>query len=90
MGDADEIVSDDIAAFRNAALNRLELCRPLTLESMEQEQAQLEQRLAHFSDCTDAVEIWAALGVGDTAAVPLMDIAAFLDMTDNIRKDKHA
>lgn len=90
LGDADEIVSDDITAFRNAALNRLELCRPLSLESMEHEQALLEHRLTHFSDCTDAVEIWAALGIENTAAVPLMDISAFLDMTDNIRKDKHA
>lgn len=92
MGDIDAIVADDIEAFRNATIARLNHSKPLSLESVMQDQAVLEKRLQQFgsrADTIDALEIWRELGVADPAAVPLADIASFLDMIAT-GKDHHA
>jgi malonate decarboxylase beta subunit len=63
MGDCDRLVEDDVQAFRAAAAALLGESRPLTLEFLQAEHAQLTQRIERFGDCHDALEIWQRLGV---------------------------
>lgn len=74
-GDCDELVDDNIGAFREAALHRLGQPHPLSLEALEQEQALLAKRLAEQGDCADAVDIWRRLGIPDAPAVVNLDAA---------------
>ena len=76
MGDCDVLVEDDIAAFRTAAIEALDAAVPLTLESLEAEQALLADRLARYGDCRDALEVWGRAGVPDPAAVPDLEADA--------------
>lgn len=89
MGDADDIVPDDVAAFRRAAQRRLGHPRPLSLEAVEQEHAQLRQRLQHYADCRDATQIWQARGIAEPQRVPLMDIDAFTAIADAAREQSN-
>ena len=45
MGDCDELVDDDVAAFRAAAIRWLGKQRPLALDALEDEHALLARRL---------------------------------------------
>ena len=74
-GDCDELVDDNIGAFREAALHRLGQSRPVTLEALEQEHALLAARLAEHGDCADAVDIWRRLGIADAPSVVNLDAA---------------
>lgn len=90
MGDVDAIVPDDVEAFRNAAVSRLDVSKPLSLASVDAEQTLLMQRLSGISESDDAMDVWTALGVEDAAAVPLADIPTFLEMVATTRKNNHA
>lgn len=90
MGDVDAIVPDDVAAFRHAAISRLGVSEPLSLENMDEEHASLKQRLSLVSEDADAMDVWTALGIADASAVPLSDITAFLEMAEVTRKNHHA
>lgn len=90
MGDADLIVPDDIAAFRDAAISLLGASRPLTLESITQEHQALQSRMQRFSTCADATQIWQELGVTDAKNVPLAEIPEFLEMSAHVRREEHA
>lgn len=90
MGDADLIVPDDIAAFRDAAISLLGASRPLTLESITQEHQALQSRMQRFSACADATQIWQELGVADAKNVPLAEIPEFLEMSAHVRREEHA
>jgi malonate decarboxylase beta subunit len=76
MGDCDALVEDDIAAFRAAAIDALDAAAPLTLESLEAEQALLADRLARYGDCRDALDVWGRAGVPDPAVVPDLEADA--------------
>lgn len=87
-GDCDALVEDEVAAFRAAALEALDLlpgARPVTLASLEAEHALLAARLAAVPEDgfglgaeDDAVALWRALGVASAARVPDMDVAEVL------------
>lgn len=62
-GDADALVEDDAAAFRQAAIHALGSSKPLTLESLLTEQAMLQTRVQHYGNCKDAMDIWRRMGV---------------------------
>lgn len=70
LGDADQIVDDDVQAFRDAALRALDGSRPLTLQALQAEQALLVQRLQDGAQADDAVALWQRLGIEDAARVP--------------------
>ena len=72
-GDCDVLVDDDIEAFRVAAQEALTCHREVTLEALEQEHAMLADRLDRFGQCTDSAQVWQALGIADTRAVPELD-----------------
>jgi malonate decarboxylase beta subunit len=85
LGDAQAIIDDDIAAFRQAAFDALDHVRPLTLEGLLAEQAALTARIERFGKLRDALDIWRELGIDDPAALPLLDRDAFVAMTTRAR-----
>jgi malonate decarboxylase beta subunit len=73
VGDCDQLVDDDVAAFRAAALRAL-LALPngqaLTLASLQAEQALLLQRLHDGEGADDAVDLWRQTGIAQPQTVP--------------------
>jgi len=63
MGDCDQLVEDDVDAFRTATRALLGVSRPLSLQGLLAEHALLGARLERFGDCQDASEVWQRLGV---------------------------
>ncbi len=80
MGDCDDLVEDDIAAFRTAAIQALDRHRPLTLEWLEAEHALLAKRLDEAPAGADAVLLWRQLGLARAEQVPDLDVQALLDL----------
>jgi malonate decarboxylase beta subunit len=77
LGEAQEIVADDIAAFRIAAIALLGLKPDLSLEALTAEHEWLGKRLQDFGDCRDAVDIWTKLGIDAPQKLPLLEAAEF-------------
>jgi malonate decarboxylase beta subunit len=79
-GDCDALVEDDVAAFRDAAIDALGAARPVTLEALEQEHALLAARLRALphesADADDAVALWSRLGIANADRVPDLDVAS--------------
>lgn len=82
LGDCQQIVADDVAAFRaaaHAAVTELSTASAaLTLDGLIAEQALLEQRLERFGAMTEPVDIWTAMGVPDAANVPMLEADEFI------------
>jgi malonate decarboxylase beta subunit len=75
MGDCAALVDDDLAAFRAGAADFLAAWQepaptPALLRVAQQT---LESRLAAYGELRDGLDVWAALGIADPAAVPLLD-----------------
>jgi malonate decarboxylase beta subunit len=77
LGEAGELVADDIGAFRAAAIGLLDTVPDLGLEALEREHDRLGQRLHRFGGCRDALEIWRLLGIDDPERLPLLEAADF-------------
>jgi malonate decarboxylase beta subunit len=75
VGDCDQLVDDDLQAFRAAAVLALDAGHPLTLQSLQQEHAMLVQRLEDGRAADDAVDLWRQLGIEAAARVPDMSAA---------------
>jgi len=73
VGDCDQLVEDDVQAFRDAALRALDALRPLTLQSLQDEHAVLTRRLRAGESAADAVDLWQGLGIAHARAVPDMN-----------------
>lgn len=73
LGDCDQLVDDDVQAFRAAALTALAKRRPLSADVLEKEHALLAQRLVDGRETRDAVELWQRIGVTQAARVPDMN-----------------
>ncbi len=80
LGEADALVADDLAAFRAAAIDRLDAPAGLSLEAVEREHNRLAERWRRFGHCDDAPEIWLALGVPADENVALMGAEEFVAM----------
>jgi malonate decarboxylase beta subunit len=82
MGDCQAIVGDSVAEFRQAAIAAVAACRAqssaLNLADLEGEQAMLGERIERFGAMSDPLEIWAALGVAQPAALPMLDAVQFI------------
>ena len=78
VGDCDQLVDDDVRAFREAAvlaLHALGSGRRLTLQSLQHEQEVLTLRLQAGVGADDAVDLWQQLGISQAADVPDMNAA---------------
>ncbi len=80
LGEADALVADDLAAFRAAAIDRLDAPAGLSLEAVEREHKRLAERWRRFGQCDDAPEIRRALGVPADENVALMGAEEFVAM----------
>jgi malonate decarboxylase beta subunit len=89
-GDAQAVVTDDIKAFRDAALQLADAARaegtPLTLEALDAEQQMLTSRLQRFGELEDPLEIWEGLGIARPQEVPLLEIDAFRELAERHRE----
>lgn len=73
MGDCDQLVDDDVLAFRAAAVRALDAGHLLTLQSLQKEQALLAQRLRDGDGAEDAVDLWRHVGIAHACSVPNMN-----------------
>jgi malonate decarboxylase beta subunit len=82
LGDCQAVVADSVDAFRQAAIELVAAFRAqptaLTLQDLEAEQAMLGQRIERFGAMTEPLDIWAALGVEQPDAIPMLDAAEFM------------
>ncbi|OYU45470.1 MAG: biotin-independent malonate decarboxylase subunit beta, partial [Burkholderiales bacterium PBB4] len=81
MGDCDQLLEDDVDAFRKAAVGLLGKSRALTLQGLLAEHALLAQRLESFESCSDALEIWQRLGVVHPEQVVDLEAAQMQGLT---------
>lgn len=87
LGEVQQLVEDDVAAFRAAAIAALDCSVPLTLEALEQEQCQLRRRLESFGGCHDALDVWEQMGLADAERLPLLGLAEFLAAVADRKRD---
>ena len=87
IGDCQQLVSDDIDAFRTAAIAALSAVSDakLTLAGLEAEQEMLRRRIATFGHAEDPMDIWAELGVTRPETVPMLEAAAFTALAEHLR-----
>ncbi len=87
IGDCQELVSDDIDAFRTAAIAALSTVgdAKLTLAGLQAEQEMLRRRIATFGHADDPMDIWAELGVARPETVPMLEAAAFTALAERLR-----
>jgi malonate decarboxylase beta subunit len=78
LGDCDALVEDDIAAFRDAAVDALAREVPLTLSMLQAEHDVLNDRLNRFGNCRDAMDIWRLGGIAQPEMVADLEAAAML------------
>jgi malonate decarboxylase beta subunit len=84
LGEADRLVADDIAEFRNTVATLLEQSRPTDLAALEAEHAALAQRLVLLDDCRDGVDVWARYGVNDPDRVPALEAGPFNQLLETL------
>jgi malonate decarboxylase beta subunit len=70
MGDCDQLVDDDVEAFRSAAVAALGRGRALSLDALQAEHELLARRLQLGAGAGDAVELWKRAGIARAAEVP--------------------
>jgi malonate decarboxylase beta subunit len=75
VGDCDQLVDDDVQAFREAAIGALDARRPFSLQALEDEHALLVQRLLDGTDADGAIELWQRIGIAQAAQVPDLNAA---------------
>ncbi len=86
MGDVQALVADDMAAFREAAIQVMTTGQvEFNLGSLEKEHALLKARLDRFGDCRDAREIWERLGLPSAEVLAMMTAEEFTHITAQVR-----
>jgi len=87
IGDCQQLVSDDIDAFRTAAIAALSAVgdAKLTLAGLQAEQEMLRRRIATFGHAEDPMDIWSELGVARPETVPMLEAAAFTALAERLR-----
>jgi malonate decarboxylase beta subunit len=83
LGEIAELVPDDLAAFRAAAMAHFR-SQPLTLEALAAQQQALQTRLETFGDSPDATDIWRKMGIRDPQQLPLLEADAFHATVDPV------
>jgi len=75
MGDCASLVEDDLAAFRLGAIDFLaQWQEPApSVANLRVTQKVLEDRLAAYASFRDGLQVWAALGIAEPEAVPMLD-----------------
>lgn len=77
-GDCDELVDDDVAEFRRAAIAAVTVSRRVTLESLRAEHALIASRLelmAEPAEGDEAAALWGRLGIVGASSIPDLDVS---------------
>lgn len=98
MGDCQRLVADDVAAFRQAAIDAIRAITAsnasncsnaqsvaLTLDALEREQAMLTTRIERFGALPDPLDIWKAQGMPQPGRVAMMEIEPFIAAAQAVR-----
>lgn len=89
LGDCQLLVPDDIAAFRQAALQAIAAARNgpagLSLDGLQAEQEMLERRLRDFGQQYDPIDVWKQLGIPNPAQLPMLDAEQFVALAATYR-----
>jgi malonate decarboxylase beta subunit len=80
LGDCDQLVADDVQAFRDAAITALSGGRPLSTAALEAEHALLAQRLTIGAGADDSVELWRRSGFKQADRVADLNAAQIREM----------
>jgi len=75
QGQVRELVEDSMESFRQAAIRLLSLKPDYSLDQLEAEQKQLEERAEKFAGCRDAVDVWRKLGYPSPENIPSLTVA---------------
>ena len=78
LGDCARLVDGQLPDFRAALCAAIDDVSPLTLESVERDQATLERRLAAFGEMGDGLDVWRSLGWPTPGDIPLMPTDVFV------------
>jgi len=89
IGAVDAFVDDTMSAFRDAAVRLIESGPRFGADVLDAEQARLEDRLARFGTCADALDVWTSAGVDAAAAVPALPSEEFIALADKVRSIRH-
>ncbi len=89
IGGADAFTDDTIESFRNIAVHLISSAPGFGENVLKAEQARLEERLQRFGACGDAVDIWRALGISETEAIPIMDVLDFIALANRNQEPRH-
>ena len=91
LGGADAFADDTVDGFREAAVALIATAPAFGAGVLAAEQERLEERLARFGACADALDLWKAAGLSDAdaAAVPAMPAQAFVTLANTLRKARH-
>ncbi|WP_022976672.1 biotin-independent malonate decarboxylase subunit beta [Nevskia ramosa] len=89
IGGAERFVDDSMTSFREAAEALVNSAALLSLTTLEAEQARLEQRIERFGTCSDALDVWQALGAPQPATIPGMSFEAFVALANQLQEPRH-
>ena len=89
LGSAELFVGAGAASFREAALRLLAHAPGLDIHVLRAEQARLEDRIARFGHFSDALDLWNAMGVANSAGVADMSADAFIELAETIRSPRY-
>jgi malonate decarboxylase beta subunit len=87
IGDCDAVVRDDIAAFREAAIELLPNLGNATLglRQLQARHAALVERQKRFAGMRDGLDVWKGLGVNAPAGVPMLEADEFAQLARTVR-----
>jgi malonate decarboxylase beta subunit len=89
IGGAEVFADDTVASFRDAARYLIAHAPPFGVEMLQAEQSRLEQRIALFGACVDAVDVWRALGCAESQTIPALSYEAFVTLADRLEEARH-
>jgi len=89
LGAAEAFADDSVTSFRAAALGLLVTASGFDLQTLNAEQARLEERLQKFGTCQDAIDIWRAAGISDAESVPALPADPFIALADKVWRVRH-
>ncbi|MDM0030126.1 biotin-independent malonate decarboxylase subunit beta [Variovorax saccharolyticus] len=84
LGGTDAFCGDTVQDFRATALELLRPASTFGISVLRAEQTRLEDRLARFGECSDAVDIWTAMGVPDAVAIPAMSSDQYISLAERL------
>ncbi len=87
LGFAD-YVSSNTSDIRNKIISVIDRPRPVDTNTLHQENMHLAELNGRFSNCSDAIDIWNKLGIGDSASIPSLNDDEFVTLLTSLRNKR--